>query len=225
MASSHSATCSGRSIPACRPGCGGTLRGGARSIPACAGEPSSPRVDESGSRTRVYPRRERYTIPAGGPHWRSIPACAGEPIGCTDAGLSPRVRGCPVLRPVTASHRGSIPACAGEPGWRRPAVRGLSPRGDWTIGENLRVERCENGLSPRVRGNQASITRSIPACATAGGLSPRVRGNQQNLRAPMSRPSDKSVYPRVSQYAWSAHMAGLSPRVRGNRLTPPAISA
>ena len=74
------------------------------------------------------------------PYPRSIPACAGEPVPdglrrladgvyprvCGGTlrfalkpapmrGLSPRVRGNPVRRPLLAGRKRSIPACAGEP--------------------------------------------------------------------------------------------------------------
>ena len=77
---------------------------GARSIPACAGEPR-PCLSRRGL-TGVYPR-----------------VCGGTgapPAGTDDTnGLSPRVRGNPALVFARASASGSIPACAGEPSSRR----------------------------------------------------------------------------------------------------------
>ena len=72
-----------------------------------------------------------------------------------DNGLSPRVRGNPPARPVSASPPRSIPACAGEP-LRRPApipAPRVYPRvcGGTELKELLRAEA--KGLSPRVRGN------------------------------------------------------------------------
>ena len=71
-----------------------------RSIPACAGEPGSPRY---GYRiAEVYPRVCGGTV--GGWNIRSF-----------YAGLSPRVRGNPGYEPLDTGTLGSIPACAGEP--------------------------------------------------------------------------------------------------------------
>ena len=70
------------------------------SIPACAGEPQPWR--SSGTRHRVYPRV------CGGTGWHGSESVR---IG----GLSPRVRGNPLLIGSTATCLGSIPACAGEP--------------------------------------------------------------------------------------------------------------
>ena len=75
-----------------------------RSIPACAGEPSS--MPSWASRMRVYPR-----------------VCGGtqRPIEDTQRrnGLSPRVRGNPIASSAAVVSPGSIPACAGEPQWAR----------------------------------------------------------------------------------------------------------
>ena len=73
----------------------------------------------------------------------------------------------------------------------------------------------EEGLSPRVRGNQIThppgrvAERSIPACA----------GEPRSGAGPGSRPR---VYPRVCGgtemlSGLRKRYAGLSPRVRGNR--------
>ena len=164
--------------------CGGTISG-----VDCGVERRglSPRV--RGNRTVACRRRMRY---------RSIPACAGEPhcrwrcaspalvyprvcggtraIGYTlpgNTGLSPRVRGNPVLAAEPARYRRSIPACAGEPssGSSASGMPEVYPRvcgGTW-IGSRHR--RPVAGLSPRVRGNlpdasgKAYTGRSIPACA------------------------------------------------------------
>ena len=71
-----------------------------RSIPACAGEPSTSRGRTA--RSTVYPRVCGGTLR---PRWsrRSV------------VGLSPRVRGNPVQSFHTKPPSGSIPACAGEP--------------------------------------------------------------------------------------------------------------
>ena len=70
-------------------------------------------------------------------------------------GLSPRVRGNPLIVAVVMSLSGSIPACAGEPRisgraaeFHRvyPRVCGGTPGVDKRLGTGV-------GLSPRVRGN------------------------------------------------------------------------
>ena len=112
-----------------------------RSIPACAGEPSTPFL--CGFTAEVYPRVCGGTT--GTPSYRVR--------GC---GLSPRVRGNP-RQPLRASWQpGSIPACAGEPvaagaGYSASAVYprvcgGTHPAAWHTI--------RRRGLSPRVRGNR-----------------------------------------------------------------------
>ena len=72
-------------------------------------------------------------------------------------GLSPRVRGNPSSSGVAGTMMGSIPACAGKPtsiGCTRPFGR-VYPRvcGE-TMLEAMRKQYAD-GLSPRVRGNQA----------------------------------------------------------------------
>ena len=164
--------------------CGGTLHA------------APPDLRPRGLSPRVRGNPPHYLL--SGPEWRSIPACAGEPnvmsegviepsvyprvCGGTCAegnrhgrqgGLSPRVRGNPMLsRNVTLFSR-SIPACAGEPQachrghiWYRvyPRVCGGTCQG---VGRNA----YGRGLSPRVRGNRHKRYgvpldfRSIPACA------------------------------------------------------------
>ncbi len=172
------------------------------SIPACAGEP--PRPPTPSSRNGVYPRVCGGTISASSSATRST-------------GLSPRVRGNrgAVVRPGRS--RGSIPACAGEPGLSQPAALGfwVYPRVCGGTVSNYRSTYPIEGLSPRVRGNQARAWPragpggSIPACAgeplgrAKHGLAPR-------------------VYPRVCGGTPAARGGpfrppGLSPRVRGNR--------
>ena len=170
-------------------------------IPACAGEPCP------GAGNRVlcgdYPR-----------------VCGGTRIGQsrprTPQGLSPRVRGNPVMLSSWIIGVGTIPACAGEPptgntpsgpAWDYPRVCGGTPLG-------LRWLASCRGLSPRVRGNrvcpndEANRHGTIPACAGEPSTSihvfresedyPRVCGGTLGDRSPM-------------------HLAlGLSPRVRGN---------
>ena len=129
-----------------------------RSIPACAGEPSTPAM--CAATYSVYPRV------CGGTH--------RIPVGPTASqGLSPRVRGNLPDNHYAGLKRWSIPACAGEPNcdiWNptRPKVYPRVCGGtDW--GALARAKR--GGLSPRVRGNRprrphrSHPGRSIPACA------------------------------------------------------------
>ena len=78
-------------------------RGMARSIPACAGEPSGQHT--LGVDAGVYPRV------CGGTATGRFQAVAG-------VGLSPRVRGNPRSPAMRSRPSRSIPACAGEPGSR-----------------------------------------------------------------------------------------------------------
>ena len=173
------------------------------SIPACAGEPST-RSAPAG-RCGVYPRV------CGGTALRSLET-ASLP------GLSPRVRGNPLVYSGGGPRPRSIPACAGEPSSSScvrlrfpvyPRVCGgtIARRG------SLRVRR---GLSPRVRGNRGcrlrewTSGRSIPACA----------GEPIGITCMWWPPR---VYPRVcggtGVTSVDSRMAtGLSPRVRGNPL-------
>ena len=179
-----------------------------RSIPACAGEPRS--ASDFFGLPWVYPRVCGGTSPTRRQTY------------CPD-GLSPRVRGNPMVMGQNCVKQWSIPACAGEPWpfperWYRPQVY---PR--VCGGTRLylkRVQAC-GGLSPRVRGNQRHSPkrqrrrRSIPACAGEPSLH-------------VSHESPLWVYPRVC--GGTPHRVhnptsslGLSPRVRGNRCPPDAI--
>ena len=134
------------------------------------------------------------------------------------AGLSPRVRG---NRPPTtgaAPASGSIPACAGEPagGAKAGARTGVYPRVCGGTAVVPVAGDIDDGLSPRVRGNQlpesspSVASGSIPACAgePTSAAHRRARGR---------------VYPRVCGgtrfgLAGRGLCHGLSPRVRGNRM-------
>ena len=173
----------------------------AGSIPACAGEP--PVALFCGDRFPVYPR-----------------VCGGTDINGAvvvgSLGLSPRVRGNRIGLCLRRLDNGSIPACAGEPdrGSSNNHDSSVYPRvcGGTRIGARWRA--ADTGLSPRVRGNQATgmhphkMDGSIPACAgepRRAGILPRRR----------------RVYPRVcggtvGAYQVSLPEVGLSPRVRGN---------
>ena len=148
-----------------------------RSIPACAGEPG--RSCRIPTPSTVYPRV------CGGTHPPLLPDSAG-------LGLSPRVRGNPMVPNTFEASIGSIPACAGEP---TPAVYPSSPVGVYPrVCGGTKFLPCgdagELGLSPRVRGNrdgkgeQHEFNRSIPACAGEPG--------RRRRRCP-----GWTVYPRV----------------------------
>ena len=209
--------------------CGGTHRAGdsrhhlAGSIPACAGEP--PILPPAPFEPPVYPR-----VCGGTLCRRKYPSTRG--------GLSPRVRGnrvtirrgrwsevyprvCGGTRRsagLAAANR-SIPACAGEPNQAKISVPiGLSPRvrGNPATLQNPNYVR---GLSPRVRGNRGSFTASF-----ISGLSPRVRGNPWPGRRCGAR---ASVYPRVcggtqtSGADWEQPVRGrVYPRVCGGTVMP-----
>ena len=131
-------------------------------------------------------------------------------------GLSPRVRGNLSSAGTAMPHQGSIPACAGEPvdGLGKCGAVAVYPRvcggTDWQRAKAA----PEDGLSPRVRGNQPQRHqyiprhRSIPACAgepPSRSMTPRVA----------------TVYPRVCGGTRVSRRGrgtaeGLSPRVRGN---------
>ena len=153
--------------------------GSTRSIPACAGEPLSPRPP-TGHRA-VYPR-----------------VCGGTSdtpsIDSQNAGLSPRVRGNRHVGGPCEGPSGSIPACAGEPrgDGRRRCGRRVYPRVCGGTPPGGPLDDLSEGLSPRVRGNLAHLARlfrevgSIPACAgeppgtylirSSGRVYPRVCG-------------------------------------------------
>ena len=176
----------------------GLLQG---SIPACAGEPTSPTCPPASA--RVYPRVCGGTASSG-----TQPA--------DKRGLSPRVRGNPRASGRRRRRMGSIPACAGEPPRRRKrqiTVR-VYPRVCGGTASAFLRRRRSSGLSPRVRGNRAghpvagARRGSIPACAGEPG-------KRVTLFALIE------VYPRVcgGTVQWPGAPSksdGLSPRVRGN---------
>ena len=172
-----------------------------RSIPACAGEP--PCAYRSAQTSQVYPRV------CGG-----TKRCAAITAGAR--GLSPRVRGNPVLSFRPATPKRSIPACAGEPIDGGGAGKGFEvyPRVCGGTITSRYKSGCSTGLSPRVRGNPvkpgnvAAPPRSIPACA----------GEPAAMDVAAAK---VSVYPRVcggtlGDLTLLLASVGLSPRVRGN---------
>ena len=112
-----------------------------RSIPACAGEP--PLGSCRPRPVRVYPRVCGGTVSADS----VISHCPG---------LSPRVRGNPILRWSAITCDGSIPACAGEPAVQVSShyQQRVYPRVcGGTVGR-VSISMPSRGLSPRVRGNR-----------------------------------------------------------------------
>ena len=181
---------------------------GERSIPACAGEPSTQRSRESTA--AVYPR-----------------VCGGTsdmpPRPRRSPGLSPRVRGNPLPAICRLSSAGSIPACAGEP-ITSPSSSHMNtvyPRVCGGTSPPGAARPYPWGLSPRVRGNHrlgrngTAGCGSIPACAGE----------------PLSRTATAQsgwVYPRVCggtdvEMACRYRKSGLSPRVRGNPIFCPVL--
>ena len=195
-----------------------------RSIPACAGKPST----------------QSDMMPTSGVH----PRVCGEAHGArqsvdVDPGPSPRVRGSRQSDQSLPSGPGSIPACAGKPTIRsitsfRP---GVHPR---VCGEASGAGGAGStvaGPSPRVRGSQR---RSFPPVGTRGSI-PRVCGEairiitgsrspRGSIPACAGKPESGHassswswVHPRVCGEALSgirppAPDAGPSPRVRGSRV-------
>ena len=143
-----------RGNPNCRSG--SCLSG--RSIPACAGEPGSGTITIRAS--KVYPRVCGGTF--------------GKPAGKgLVKGLSPRVRGNPLLVMIKPVPRRSIPACAGEPSglYARRLLYRVYPRVCGGTCHRPGNGPYAAGLSPRVRGNRSSRSAGydtggcIPACA------------------------------------------------------------
>ena len=115
--------------------------GSGRSIPACAGEPTS--GGAQAVNLTVYPRvcgGTDYTRP--------------QPWRCW--GLSPRVRGNHHRNGAVGARRGSIPACAGEPAFHKSIelLCLLYPRVCGGTRPISIICVVIDGLSPRVRGNQ-----------------------------------------------------------------------
>ena len=175
------------------------------SIPAHAGEPSSPSPTTSSS--AVYPR------PRGGTRGRLCPGCGAE-------GLSPPTRGnLAVTRRLQQLH-GSIPAHAGEPVplLRLALLARVYPRPRGGTPGDACIDPVSDGLSPPTRGNrerrrrEITLPRSIPAHAGEPAI-----GTLTTARKP--------VYPRPRGGTQSASVRalvdrGLSPPTRGNRERP-----
>ena len=173
----------------------------AGSIPACAGEPLQSGAGDAGR--RVYPR-----------------VCGGTGSTCIFrrryGGLSPRVRGNPLVSVQHRQRAGSIPACAGEPYARGTNMTDLQvyPRVCGGTCSTANERLVSVGLSPRVRGNRpAGLCGAVP-----GGSIPACAGEPVQIRL---RRIARQVYPRVcggtpGSTKLATRLRGLSPRVRGN---------
>ena len=131
-------------------------------------------------------------------------------------GLSPRVRGNLVPLSQAIQRDGPIPASAGEPGCRAPAARrpGAYPRECGGTRWLSTLKLSEEGLSPRVRGNQAIA----PERESRGGPIPASAGEPPGPAWPVGC---LRAYPRecggtIQIPSGALAGAGLSPRVRGN---------
>ena len=158
---------------------------------------------------KASPQRGVYPRVCGGT------IASSSSVGDT-GGLSPRMRG--NLAPAAQLRQlpGSIPAYAGEPGtwWAKIRRKWVYPRVCGGTGKLRRRFRFQQGLSPRMRGNQPGqlppivCRRSIPAYAG------------EPMRA-TSTAIGCGVYPRVCGGTAAGGVKappakGLSPRMRGN---------
>ena len=171
------------------------------SIPAPAGEPDVSFRQRLSS--AVYPRA------CGGTFDGELPQSSV-------VGLSPRLRGNPVVPDYAPGAAGSIPAPAGEPTQTLPLVfpPGVYPRACGGTDADVFAEWVAVGLSPRLRGNRLLRGQSTTA--------------QRSIPAPAGEPSYGvweepvgRVYPRACGGTsmirrWRFSMRGLSPRLRGN---------
>ena len=132
-------------------------------------------------------------------------------------GLSPRLRG--NLEVIRLNHlsAGSIPAPAGEPAQcaANCLPYGVYPRACGGTDPVLSGRRSDPGLSPRLRGNLATVA---DAKAVTGSI-PAPAGEPVFLAIV---PSIRMVYPRACGGTAAAlpgrlRPSGLSPRLRGNR--------
>ena len=180
----------------------------ARSIPACAGEPTC--IPAPTPAPTVYPRVCGGTRPV-------VVRSGGS------GGLSPRVRGNHCIDTARRWKTRSIPACAGEP--RAQAIsqapHKVYPRVCGGTSDICIATLSAAGLSPRVRGNRWDVGNyrksggSIPACA-----------GEPDWDVPAA--SANAVYPRVcggttGTFSGITAGTGLSPRVRGNPRGPHAV--
>ena len=180
------------------------------SIPAPAGEPRrhKPVVGQPYHRA-VYPRACGGTASLREP--RFVP---------TPNGLSPRLRGNQRRRDVGTEKWRSIPAPAGEPSrfQRPPLGQKVYPRacGGTMRGRNRASSICQQGLSPRLRGNPPHFSQSCRLNLSGSIPAPAGEPHRINRQRVFTQ-----VYPRACGGTSSGpipptHSSGLSPRLRGN---------
>ena len=222
---------------------------GARIIPACAGNTTSPTYSRRTSRDHPRVRGEhcvpnRSSVPASGSSPRArgtrarqhrtradgriIPACAGNTTPAFSAaakvsGSSPRARGTRVVRETARAVLRIIPACAGNTASRFPRsyLRADHPRvrGEHSMTDPELVRAA--GSSPRARGTQHRFGR----CAARVRIIPACAGNTSSTAGARGSRSD---HPRVrgehETRAIDAQLRlGSSPRARGTQeSTPPS---
>ena len=159
-----------------------------RSIPACAGEPNPRGPSAKGTVRRSIPAcaGEPHHLPemAANHSSGSIPACAGEPA-------------LPAFAFTVFGRSRSIPACAGEPIPDQLLLMSISARvyprvcGGTSSLQEPRHRTCDDGLSPRVRGNpQTFAGRSI---TNRTGVYPRVCGGTLWAQGQFGRHATRSI--------------------------------
>ena len=170
-------------------------------IPASAGEPCA--LVAGNPEGRAYPRE------CGG---TGLSSSCSAPAG----GLSPRVRGNPLVVDLEAVRGGPIPASAGEPSdcARKGKSRRAYPRECGGTPRARLARRVSTGLSPRVRGNHPDPVRR----AGRRGPIPASAGEPSMLRCCEAQ---RRAYPREcggtdADADLLTLYPGLSPRVRGN---------
>ena len=110
----------------------------------------------------------------------------------TPSGLSPRMRGNPVVKTDHVGVTGSIPAHAGEPpqaGWPGFFLK-VYPRACGGTVTDLDGDNGDKGLSPRMRGNR---TIGYPEAHGCGSIPAHAGEPIQS----MSRSPTRRVYPRA----------------------------
>ena len=172
-----------------------------RTIPACAGEPST-------SRSRSSARRDHPRVCGG--------AASVDISPPPKRGPSPRVRGSLRRARGVVQAPGTIPACAGEPGKGsfgtylardHPRVCGGARKAATVLG-------LVSGPSPRVRGSRGRDRRpdprrgTIPACAGEPSAARRRRRTAKDHPRVCGGAARNDRTERVE--------AGPSPRVRGS---------
>jgi len=170
-------------------------------IPAGAGEPQM--MEAGQAFFTAYPRG------CGGTAMRAI-------VTPSLWGLSPRVRGNPLIAAKAAACAGPIPAGAGEPAQsaKGPPRCWAYPRGCGGTANVAGVGQMMAGLSPRVRGNPqkqgSGITGAGPILAGAGEPSSDWPARPEQRAYPRGCRGTASPRPQPTS------PGGLSPRVRGN---------